>query len=321
MVSSGMMICSFYLKERFLRGREILYRLNQTYCTRDGERKYKDLFDMMTAFCIKSFAFSDDERNMKIFSVGRDTVQMQESDTYRVLSFTIRSGAYGVEADVTNRQTQQVKYKRELDDADIKDFKCVVFVPRDTDNADVVKGIFIFQTIASYGVKTVTTKKMREFFAELGLTLETRSVSVRAFVEKLIEQGALYKLTLIRDRLSPDHADNMLISTGREAVSYIKPQLQPAWLQKLLLFFESSQDSDVYEIDGEAFDDIKIEFKLGDRYRTIGLRYIERASIVEDIPASVYKNGRYKEQILIDYMIETADAYKEKMVFTVEREE
>lgn len=321
MVSSGMLICSFYLKERFRRGAERFQYLNQKYITRDGEHTYNDIFDMVTAFCEKHFLFSDDEKNMKMFAVGSNSIQMAECIEYRTLSFTIRSGAYGIESDMTNRQTQEVKYRRTSDDADIKDFKCLLYVPRDVGELTVFKGILIFQTIASYGVKTVATKKMRDFFADIGLTFEVRSVSIRAFVEKLIGHGALNKIVLIRDRISPDSADNMLISSGREVLSYVKPQLQPTWLQKFLLFFEPAHQAEVYEIDGEVFDDIKIEFKLGSRYRTIGLRYIEKASVVEDIPDSVYQNGHCKDGDLIDYMTETANAYKEKMIFTVKCEE
>lgn len=318
MTNSGMMICSFYLKERFRRGEENLYPLNSEYRLDNGEHTYSDIFDIVADFCEENFSFSDDEKNMKMFSIGDESVTIYDGDAYRAMSFIIRSGAYGIEADVTNRRTKRVKYRRGVDDADIKDFKCLIYVPKNMSDSDIIKGIMIFQTVATYGVKTITVKKLREFFAKLGLTLEIRSVSIRSFVEKLVEQGNLYKVTLIKDRISPDPSDNMLISTGREERSYIKPQLQPAWFQKLLLFFDRANESTVYEIEGQSFDDIKVEFRLGNRYRTVGLRYIDRLSVVEDIPDSIYRNGRYSETDLTNYMIETANAYKEKMIFISE---
>lgn len=316
MINSGMMICSFYLKERFRRNQEIFYPLNHEYQAKEDPQVYADVFDMMRAFCEANYSFSDDEKNRKMFSVGTDSIVLYDESTYRAMSFTIRSGAYGIESDMTDRRTKEVKYRRKSDDADIKDFKCLMFVPKDEGEVEVTKGIFIFQTVATYGVKTISTKQMRAFFAGLGLTLETRSVSIRAFVEKLVEQGDLYKVTLIKDRLSPNHADNMLISTGREERSYIKPQLQPVWFQKLMLFFDRASKTTIYEIDGEIFDDIKVEFKLGSKYRTVGLKFIDKLSVVEDVPDTIYKDGRFKEETLIKHMIETAIAYKEKMVMS-----
>ena len=235
MVNSGMMICSFYLKPRYART-EKLYLLNGRYLTRDGERLYNNVFDMLISFCSKHFKFADDEIKMKMFSIDEGSVETHNYESYQALSFTISSGAYGIESNITDRTTKQVKYRRTIDDADIKGFKCVFFVPKDTDGIKITKGIVVFQNLATYGVKTITTNYMKEFFAQLGLTFETRSVSVRAFIEKLIDQGSLYRVTLIKNRISPDSSDNIFISVGREERSYLKPSLKRDWLNKFLDF-------------------------------------------------------------------------------------
>lgn len=321
MINSGLMICSFYLKTRFLRDREELYLLNSNYRTENGERSYSDILDMMSAFCEKYFTFSDDEKSMKMFSINGDSVSISETETYRAMSFIISSGAYGLESNITDRQTKRVKYRRTINDADIKDFNCVVFIPKDAGDTLITKGILVFQTLATYGVKTITTKQMRAFFAEINLTLEIRSVSVRTFIEKLVENGELHKVTLIKNRISPDNSNNMFITTGREERSYIKPRLKSTWLNKFLNFVENKSDSDVFEINDDIYEDIKVTFKLGSSYRTVGLMDIDKFSVVEDIPQTIYNNGRYNSARLIEYMIETANSYKDKIVFTVAQEE
>ena len=134
-------------------------------------------------------------------------------------------------------------------------------------------------------MKTITTERMRAFFAEIDLTFETRSVSVSAFIEKLIQQGSLYKLTLIRNRLSQNSADNMLITTGREEQVYIHPTLLPEWQLKMLTMFRKADETGLIEIpESDDYDDISIQFKLGDKKRTVRLRNLDRLSIIEDIP-------------------------------------
>ena len=63
MANSGMLICSFYLNQRFRRAEDYVYPLNHKYEIND-EIVYSDVFDMFLDFCGKNFSFSDDEKNM-----------------------------------------------------------------------------------------------------------------------------------------------------------------------------------------------------------------------------------------------------------------
>ena len=236
MTSSAMLVCSFYLKKKFCREDSKIYNLNQEIVANidDSTETFSDFFSLLSLFCNKNESFLDDEKSRKMFSIKSGTVTSYDESTYRAVSFIIRSGSYGVEADMTNRHTMQVSHHRSEDEADIKLFRCVVYIPKDFGNFNVNKGIMVFQSIATYGVKTITIDTMKRYFSGLGLTLETRSVSVQAFLQKLIDQGALNKITFFRNHISPNVNDNILISTGREEQSFVKPKLREEWLQKIL---------------------------------------------------------------------------------------
>ena len=322
MSNSAMLVCSFHLKKKFCRDDLDIYNLNQEILSNNDEEetRFSNFFELLSLFCDNHATFSDDERLRKMFAIKSDTVSSHETDTYRASSFVIQSGSYGVEADMTNRKTLEVSYHRTEDEADVKLFRCVVYVPKDVGDVHINKGIFVFQSIASYGVKTITVDMMKRFFSQLGFTLETRSVSVQAFLQKLIDQGALNKVTLIRNAISPNMADNIFIATGREEKSYIKPQLRPEWLSKILGIFAKADETAVVEIpDDEDFDDLAIQFKLGKNTRTVRLKNLDRLSIIEDIPDNVMTNRN--DSVLIDHMINTADAYKQKIVFEISNEE
>lgn len=311
------MICSFYLKKRFIHEREVIYNLNQNYESEDKKYGYKDFISMIIDFFKKHENYSDDEKGMKLFSINHNSLEIHEEETYRAITFEISSGAYGIESKITDRQSKKIKYLRTANDADIKDFMCTIYIPKDINDLTITKGMLIFQTLGTYGVKTITTKQMKEFFAELGLTLEIRSVSVRTFIEKLVELGNLHRVTLIKNHISPDLSDNMFIATGREERTYIKPKLKNEWFNRFLNFIDNKSDTDIFEINNESYENIKITFKLGNNYRTVGLMEIDKFSVVEDIPHKIYKNGKYDKKELLMYMIDTANTYKEKMVFTV----
>lgn len=322
MTNCAMLVCSFYLKKKFCRGDSEIYSLNQEIITNveENPKTFTDFFDLLSSFCEKNTSFSDDEKSRKMFSVKSGSTSFKDATTYRAMSFVIQSGSYGVEADMTNRHTMEISYHRTEDEADVKSFRCVVYIPKDTGTVRVNKGIFVFQSIATYGVKTITIDIMKRFFSELGFTLETRSVSVQAFLQKLIDQGSLNKITLIRNRISPNHADNIIISTGREEQSYIKPHLRQEWLSKILAIFEKADSDGIVEIpDDENFDDLSIQFKLGKNVRTVRLKNLDRLSIVEDIPEGIVTKD--DETKLVNYMVDTANAYKQNIVFEVLGEE
>ena len=80
---------------------------------------------------------------------------------------------------------------------------------------------------------------------------------------------------------------------------------------------DGKSNSEVIEIEDSPCENVKITFKVGSNYRTVELSDINRLSVVEDIPDSIFNNGKYDGKVLIEYMIGIAKTYKNKMVLTV----
>lgn len=318
MISSGLLVCSFYLKKKFSRCNDNVIDLNRKINDEENNSEYADIFELFNFFLNDASRTKDDERSMKLFSVFPETITNYDSETYRATSFVVNSGSYGLESEITDRISGQIKYKRTRDDADIKQFYCLIYVPKDVDGTSIQKGIMLFQTLSTYGIKTITTQEMKEFFSKKGITLETRSVSVRMFMEKIIENGSLTRVTLVKNSVSPDSSDNMFISTGREEKSYIKPKLKQNWINKFLDFLDGKDQDDIFEINDEKFQDIRITFSISGKSRTVRANDIDRFSVVEEIPDSIFNNGKYSKERLINHMITVAETYKSKMVFRIE---
>ena len=314
MISRGLLICSFYLKKKYSRAENEICELNQEY--EYDENVYADFFELFRGFVENFSELTDDEKMMKMFAVDQESVNQKIQDTYTVASGIINSGAYGTEGELTNKTTKEVVYKRGTEDADIKSFNYTIYVPRDKKKTKVTKGIMLFETIGSYGVKTITIQNMKRFFSEkYGLTLETRSISVRIFLEKLLKDDKLSRITLIKNSVSRDPSDNMFYNVGREEKSFIRPRLKDGWINKLLEKIDGKLDDDIFEIDDEIYDDIKMTFSHSGRTKTVRLMDIDRFSLVEDIPESVYPRNITDRGKLLEYMEMTACQYAEKMIF------
>ncbi|MBR6985482.1 MAG: hypothetical protein IKH75_18515 [Ruminococcus sp.] len=319
MVHSGLLVCSFFIKDRYGRDNSKAIELNNSITINGIETTeyYENVWEILRSFLTNHSMPKDDENSMKLFSVNPKSIHEEDDKEYHAITFVVNSGSYGIEGNITNRNTKSVMYHRTRDDADVKQFHATLFIPKDAGGVKVQKGILLFQTIGTYGIKTITTKQMKEFFASKDLTFETRSVSVAIFLKKIFEDGNLNKITLIKNAISPDPADSMLISSGREEKVYIKPRLKESWIKKLIAFIDGNKDDTIFEINESVYEDISITFNLSGRTRTVRLKDLDRFSLTEDIPDSIYNNGLTNPDKLTRFMINKAIEYKEKMIFRV----
>lgn len=96
---------------------------------------------------------------------------------------------------MVNRKTKSTVHKKSRDEADVKPFYVVVVIPKDTEISKAQRGLILFQEIGIYGVKTVTTKAMQEFFSKkLGLTFRTQNLAPDFYLKKLFESGMIQKI-------------------------------------------------------------------------------------------------------------------------------
>lgn len=103
--SQGMLVCSFNLKQRFSRGEENVYPLNQQYELKleNETLRIEDSAKFFQIFCQENSKFTDDTIKMKLFSVKENSFCKIVRDTYTAVSFVIKSGGYGVEGEITDR--------------------------------------------------------------------------------------------------------------------------------------------------------------------------------------------------------------------------
>ncbi len=59
----------------------------------------------------------------------------------------INFGAYGVESEITDIETNEVVHKKKGNEADIKQFYFFIAIPKENEKYEVEKGIIIFQNI------------------------------------------------------------------------------------------------------------------------------------------------------------------------------
>ena len=308
-----MLLCSFKIKEKNKQKVDYIALNKEIKCKKNGlSYNYNNIFEILKCFCIENEGNYNDKKRQKLFCIKKNSFKIYENDTYYCCSFIIKSGNYGIEADMTNINTNVVSYHKSKEEADMKDFICLIYVPKDIE-LEAKKGIIVFESIGSYGVKVISCEMLKQFFSERNITLEIKSISPDAFIEKLISKGKIRNITFITNNKSNNVADNILSVSGKEKRTILNPIFTNEGIRKLTGWINkkiSNNNMKMCEIvDDENIEDITLNFRLGERSRTVRLATLDKISIVEDIP----KNVETDKQI-ISYMIETADSYKEYLI-------
>lgn len=118
--------------------------------------------------------------------------------TFVYLMARIRSGVFGVEADIYDRKKRTTVGKRDINQADVMPFLFFIAIPKPAttdEHHPVNKGIMLFQSNGVYGVKSKTTALLNMFSREqLDSSFKTRNVAPGAFLDQLFKIGKLKKM-------------------------------------------------------------------------------------------------------------------------------
>lgn len=233
----------------------------------------------------------------------------------------IYSGIYGNSSDIIDGNTQKVKYNKKSSDIDIRPFYLMIIFPKDNEKVTVQKGLFIFQNVGQFGVKTITTTLMRKFFSnKFGVTLKCNTIAPDLFVRKVIHKDNIKKLLMIKNVKSNDIADNISIGYGSEIRQISNLCFNKKMWSKIMgkIRFVAGGKYNLFEFEQQEYDNLKVIVDIGGRNRTINLHNLENLSIIEGIPDDIkMSDGHPNLSMLIEYFQKVATEYLKEMVLNI----
>ena len=196
----------------------------------------------------------------------------------------------------------------------VKPFYVVVVIPKDTEISKAQRGLILFQEIGIYGVKTVTTKAMQEFFSKkLGLSFRTQNLAPDFYLKKLFESGMIQKIKLARNVQSNDTADKLYgAGYGREERTLVPIKITNQMKAKLRHVSEAKYN--YFTFDNHDYPETKMVVKIGDRLRTIDLHGLDELSVEEALPDELLlPDGTIDFPNFETHMLEVAEEYIEHL--------
>lgn len=324
MLNLSITACSFHLKKLKSLGNKNIYELNKPirlFENSADEKQFNNSFELFKPFFDKYSGISIDEETNKMFRCSYNNEKI-ESEQFIIFPVLIESGIYGSSSEIINIKTQKITHKKSMDEVDCRKFYLFIVIPKDS-STRVQKGMLIFQNIGPYGVKTIITQKLQEFFSNnYKITLNCYTIAPSLFIKKVLKKESIKNITVIKNYKSLDGVDNFNLGYGKEIKTFANLSLDESKWEKIKnsMLYVSGAKNRLFEfLDGSKYDSVKATVKVGDRERIISLNNLENLSIIEPLPDEIKDNsGNPNKDKLIEHIKIVIKEYLEEMVLEIE---
>lgn len=314
--------CSFHTRKKNKKGIEGICSLNRPSVYKDKETKeeieFLNFMEIFIDFWKKYGKYNNSIEEQKLFAFDQDVKIEGEEKDYKYFMGKINSGAYGVESEITDIETNEVVHKKKGNEADIKQFYFFIAIPKENEKYEVEKGIIIFQNIGVYGVKTITMDYLKTYLGKyFDTSIYSGNICPEVFIERLIKDNTINKLIVVKNNISEDVSDNIGIGYGKQEVSYSKLMMKDSMKEKLINFVKNRNR--VFELEDNKYDQVKVNVvDASGRIRTINLNYVDNLSVIESVPREIrMANGYPDQEKLLEHFKKVTNEYMEKMIFKV----
>ncbi len=212
-------------------------------------------------------------------SLKLDSSTLHINSATRTISGVIESGDYGYESTIYNTQSGEERYKRQVDDTEIKPFYFLIHLPSE-DN----KGFVILQRLGIYGIHGIFKNHLTAFFKTRyeNLQLDFDPFVSRQLAQAFIDRGNIREFSLTRYNLPSDIAEKFGMVGHEEDIMSIELRIKARKNRFLPLnnkvksFVENpnARIFSVRELDNLGFDGehkSKMKVTLGGNTRTVDL--------------------------------------------------
>lgn len=198
-------------------------------CVRDADNVQYELHDIKGHSLIEIInneiriglnIYDNDRHEERVFAYEyadqRLELNEQDQPIYDAFYLRVKTGEYGVEAEIIDSATGDVMYTKRPREADVMPFGCCLMVPRGA----CTSGIILFQSIARYGITTEMKKRIDGYLKRIdgSLRVVMGPVMPRAYAERLLTEGILKSVRIIRYGIPDDDCDRYGIDRGTQKV-------------------------------------------------------------------------------------------------------
>lgn len=256
---------------------------------------------------------TEDESLFAFTRIVQDDIMIEGRMAGNILSGIVKTGDYGVVSELVDANTMDT-YTRTASQADVMPFGFCILVPMNSPYTCIM----VLQSLGRYGMKLSMQKKLQsiirskdeELFVNLG------PIMPREYIQTYFTQGILQKICMTRFEIPQDESERYGVNYGVNQTFEERVIHKPVgFLHRKRIELEEwrrgqRSATDIIQIDGFEYDNLKFVFKLGGVEKTINLDNVEKIVITEDITDRVVlEEGHPQFEPLKNIMIEIGRQY------------
>lgn len=233
---------------------------------------------------------------------------------YDILYFRVKTGEYGEESEIVNSETGTKTHTKKANEADVMPFGGCVIVP----SGQYTEGIILLQSLGRNGITSVIKKKFNQYIKGIDKQLRVvfNPIIPGIYMERILENCELKKIRMISYGISDDDADKFGIDRGTTKIVQERVLRSPKGfvrnkLDRIIqcLRGEITYDA-IIQLDDFEINDLKFEFSMGRRSKTISMKGLDQLVINEDVTNDVIiENGHPTFNSLCRVMNEIGEEY------------
>lgn len=242
----------------------------------------------------------------------------EEQPILKYIYGRIKTGDYGIESEIVDTETGETRYQMRDHEARVMPFDFMIATPTDVNDQALV----VLETQGIYGIKTQLEYALKSYLQKLNpcLALSFGKVIPKAYFNKYIDTGELKKIKLYRYNIPNNMVNAYYITPSdkrkvEERIISSPAGFSPELLKKVKECLAAQRAYyEIIEIPEFEIDDLKLEFKLGKRTKTMSIKNIEQLVLTEDISEEVEtKGGNPTKESMKKVMLDNVEQFEVQM--------
>lgn len=250
-------------------------------------------------------SYEDDIQQEKVFKATvceKGTAKISGKTLFYYSHVVVKSGAYGEESEIIDASTGELDFTKTLNHAEVMPFNFAVYAFPGKEN-----GILILQSYGVYGI-TVLVRRLLEGIIKREIDKDTNlvltNIAPGEYFRRLFEKGRLKAVRLFQYKPKKDKANLLSLqpfdSEYVEEVYHNPQRLNPNSITRIIEgFLRRSKVNDLMGIEGQEYDNVKLEFKIGSSSKIVNYEGFSNLVISEDVTKQTSPNGGHPEFAVI----------------------
>ena len=247
----------------------------------------------------EQYAYFRDAKSEKVYCFDQIELQVEVNEenreVYSSIYGSIKSGHYGERTEIINIETGNIEHNKEDNEADVLPYAFAIVVAA----GEMDQGIVVIQSFAGIDIKRILHQRISNYIERIGneYRVEMKPLVPQEILDNYFIEGSLKSVRFIQNIVPEEDSDRFGLNRNvGNMVKELKFRNPVGFLVNNALRIDMwrrglIEHNRIVEIDDFEYDELKLDFKIGNSMKTIKMSDIENLKLSIDVTDDVQTIG------------------------------